>query len=118
MGSRAVASLIVGALVLPAIGCGGGDDAPSQPAAPVDCGFVEFAPQTDNGAFGIRARGVGCATARRVARASRDVRGEGRPRYSAHGFACRGSQVDDELDLPGVSYRCSRGAARVTFTRN
>lgn len=47
--------------------------APAQADAATtrNCGQIGFTPNSDDGVFQIRARGIGCATARRVARASR-----------------------------------------------
>ena len=106
----AILALTAAALVA----CGGGEDA--EPAAGTDCGFVGFTANSDDGVFGIEARGVGCPEAKEVARAARGVAfGDGTPRYEADGFACTGTATDD--DLPGVAYRCTRGDALVTFTR-
>ena len=107
--SPTVAVLATLALALPACG----DD--EQPVA--DCGLVAFTPQSDDGAFEIRARGVDCTVARSVARGSRDVRASA-PRYRARGFACTGGATGGDDALPGTAYRCTRGDATVTFTRH
>ena len=105
-------------LLAAALGACGGDDEEPAPAPAANCGLVAFTPNSDDGAFEIRARGVGCATARKVARASRDVaiRSRPLPRFAAEGFECAGTPTDDAL--PGTAYRCTRGDAVVTFTRN
>jgi len=80
---------------------------------------VGFTPQSDDGAFGIRAQGVTCRTARRVARASEPYGPSGEPgdvfRYRVRHFRCVGRQRD--TPLPSVRFRCTRASAVVTFTR-
>ena len=91
--------------------------APSHEAITRSCGQIGFTPNSDDGVFSIRAHGVGCATARRVARASRRlgiIRGT--RRYRSEGFSCRGTL--DDSSLPSVRWRCTRGAAVVTFVRS
>jgi hypothetical protein len=90
----------------------------TAPAAPVKrCGSIAFTPQSDDGVFGIRAIGVGCRTARRVARASRPYGVGDEPyRYSARGFACRGTLRDTAL--PTVRWRCTREDSVVRFDRS
>ena len=90
----------------------------TAPAAAVKrCGSIAFTPQSDDGVFGIRARGVGCRTARRVARASRPYGVSDEPyRYSARGFACRGTLRDTAL--PTVRWRCTREESVVRFDRS
>ena len=81
------------------------------------CGQIGFTPNSDDGVFRIRAHGVGCTTARRVARAARPlgiIRGT--RRYRSHGFSCRGTL--DDSSLPSVRWRCTRGAAVITFVRS
>ena len=86
---------------------------PAAPAgAATDCGFVAYIPNTDSGAFDIRAKGVSCATARSVARAAKRA---GR-RYEHRHFRCRGRAVDTAL--PSTRFRCTRGDAVVTFNRS
>jgi len=81
------------------------------------CGFVAFAPNSDFGAFRIVAKNASCKTARRVARASRDLNvAEGPYRYTALGFTCRGTF--DDSSLPSVNWVCKRRHARVTFSRS
>lgn len=77
-----------------------------------DCGQVAFEPNTDAGAFDIRASGVGCPVAREVAGGAEGQAGE---RYSApEGFDCRPTETVGEL--PSVVYECTRGAGgTVTF---
>lgn len=72
------------------------------------CGFVAGAPNTDQGAFDIRASGTGCRTARSVAR--RFMAGERRPR----GYACR-SRTHEPMGLTHRDVRCRRGDAVVSF---
>ena len=91
--------------------------ASEAPAATArSCGSVGFTEGTSDGAFAIRATGVSCRVARRVARASRSHGVEDPPdRYSARGFTCRGRYSDE--GMPGVRYRCTRGSATVRFDR-
>ena len=86
---------------------------PATPAgAATDCGFVAFIPNSDSGAFNIRATGVTCRTARSVARASK-----GSPkRYRHRHFRCRGRDIN--TSLPSTRFRCTRGDALVTFNRS
>ena len=74
------------------------------------CAAVVFTPASDNGAFGIRARNLGCAVARDVARGAED----GGLRYRRAGLRCRG--VFDDAGLARTVYRCTRPGARVTFS--
>jgi hypothetical protein len=74
------------------------------------CPTVGFAPDSDHGAFNLRARNVTCASATRVARGAID----GDRRYTRAGLRCRGT-FDDHA-LPQTVYRCVRRGARVTFT--
>ena len=80
------------------------------------CGQVGFTSGSEDGAFSIRAKGTGCATAKKVARAS-EPHGisDGAYKYKASGFSCRGKYVDDPI--PTVLYRCKRGSKLVTFAR-
>ena len=84
------------------------------------CGNVGFEPNSDAGAFGIRATGVRCRTARAVARASRTYGPSGDPgriwRYRARRFRCVGRELDTAL--PQVRWRCRRGDALVTFSKS
>ena len=109
---RRAVPLVLAALALAALPAPAG-------AATRSCGNVGFTPQSDDGAFGIRATGVRCRTARAVARASEDYGPSGEPgdvfRYRARRFRCVGRQRDTEL--PSVRFRCRRGDAVVTFSR-
>jgi hypothetical protein len=76
------------------------------------CGDVVYTPQTDNGAFDIRARGVSCSTARAVARA-----GDGAGRnYSSRGFLCTGTVRENGLRRTVTT--CRDGARRIEFVRS
>jgi hypothetical protein len=90
------------------------------PALTRSCGNVGFERNSDNVAWGIRATGVSCRTARAVARRSRNRGPSGRPgtrfSYRALGFRCVGIEAD--TGLPSVPYRCRRGAARIRFDKN
>ena len=74
------------------------------------CAPVAFTPDSDNGAFSIRARNVGCAFARDIARGAAD----GDLRYRRAGMRCRGTF--DDSRLARTIYRCTRPGARVTFS--
>jgi hypothetical protein len=84
-----------------------------------NCGFVAFAPQSDNGAFGIVAHAATCHTARIVAGGSRSSRFRyGAPRYDALGFSCSG--LGEQLGGHGkyvVRFRCLRANSLVSFLR-
>jgi hypothetical protein len=84
-----------------------------------DCGFVAFAPQSDNGAFGIVAHEATCHLARGVANGSRSSRFRyGDPRYTALGFNCSGH--GEQLGGHGkyvVRFRCLRANSLVAFLR-
>jgi hypothetical protein len=73
------------------------------------CETLAFTPDSDHGAFSIRARNVSCAVAQRVARGA--VSGD--RRYRRARLRCRG--VFDPHGLPKTVYRCTRPGARVTF---
>ena len=91
--------------------------APAGAAGTRSCGQIGFTPNSDDGIFSIRARGVGCTTARRVARAARPLKiVDGARRYRSRGFTCRG-RFDDE-GLPRVRWRCTRRTAVITFQRS
>ena len=91
----------------------------------VSCGSLDFAPQSSNLAGSIRAGGVSCAIARKVAGASEPLRyrpywpnGQFTPsphRYRTLGFLCGGYRHATPFML--VTYRCTRGRAWVTFDR-
>ena len=111
--ARCALLLLVVALVAAAV--------PSPAAAATRaCGNVGFEPNSDAGAFGIRARGVRCRTARAVARASRTYGPSGDPdriwRYRARRFRCVGRELDTAL--PQVRWRCRRGDALITFSKS
>jgi hypothetical protein len=73
------------------------------------CPIVVFTPNSDHGAFELRARNVGCDVAKRVASGAVD----GDRRYRRAGMRCRG--VFDDAGLPRTVYRCVKPGARVTF---
>lgn len=85
---------------------------PTDSPRPRGCGQVAFEPNTDAGAFDIRASDVGCQVAREVARGAE---GQGGERYAAsEGFDCRPTGTVGEL--PSVVYECTREAGgAVTF---
>lgn len=84
-----------------------------------NCGFVAFAPQSDNGAFRIVAHEVTCHTARTVASGSRSSRfRSGNPLYTSLGFSCSGRS--EQLDGKGmqiVVFRCWHERGLVSFLR-
>jgi hypothetical protein len=75
------------------------------------CENVVFTPGSDNGAFSIHARNVGCRVARHVARGA----GDSDRAYRRAGLRCRGV-FDAGAPLPQTIYRCTRPGARVTFS--
>lgn len=80
------------------------------------CGTIAFAPASEDGVFSIRARGTSCRTARKVARKVRPLSiTRGPYRYRAFGYRCRGRLREDGLHR--VRWRCTKRAARITFTR-
>jgi hypothetical protein len=95
--------------------CAGSAGAAQSP----DCGFVAFAAQSDDGAFGIVAHEATCHLARIVAGGSRSSRFRyGDPRYDALGFSCSG--VGEQLGGHGkyvVRFRCTRARSFVSFLR-
>ncbi len=88
-------------------------------AATRSCGSIGFTPNSDEGVSNIRATGVSCRTARRVARESREHGPSGVAgrifTYRAYRFRCRG--VEQDTALPSVRYRCVRGDAVVRFVK-
>ena len=111
-----LAALALGTGVGPAPAAVPGE--PATAAARVrECGRIGFAPNTDYGAFDIRARRVSCRRARGLARASRETSVVDGPfRYRSGSFRCRG--VAQDQGLPTVDWTCRRGRAVVTFTRS
>ena len=90
---------------------------PAADGATRSCGTVVFTPNSDDGAFGVRATFVSCRTARQVAaRSQRTSPVDGPTRYRALGFRCRGRARDTAL--PTMRWRCTRSGAVVTFTRS
>lgn len=77
-----------------------------------DCGGVSFEPQTDHGAFGIRAWEVGCRHAREVAGA---VDGQIGDTYRTSGFTCETPAETQGEPLPTFDYTCRSDGARVHF---
>jgi hypothetical protein len=73
------------------------------------CASIGFTPNSDHGAFGIRARNVDCDVAQEVARGGED----GDLGYRRSGLRCRG--VFDDAGLAKTVYRCTRPGERVTF---
>lgn len=82
------------------------------PAGERRCGDVAYTPNTDHGAFNIRAYGTSCETARAVAR---DAEGEPRS-FSTRGYQCVGVVKDNGLKR--TEFECRRGDRRITFSRS
>ncbi|WP_438388160.1 DUF5818 domain-containing protein [Actinopolyspora saharensis] len=74
------------------------------------CGDVSFTPDSDHGAFGVRATGVDCGLARQVAA---DAEGNLGDNYRSHEFTCLAGESDSELG--GYDYTCRHGVRKVTF---
>lgn len=80
------------------------------------CGGITFTPRTEDAVYTIRAVGVSCKTARRVARAVRPLGiVEGPYQYRQSGFRCVGRYIDE--NIPVVKWRCTKARARITFDR-
>ena len=93
---------------------GGGNR--STPERVRKCGGIAFTPRSEDGVYRIRARGVSCRRARRVARAVEPLGiVEGPYEYSEAGFECRGRPGDSAL--PTVRYRCAHGRDWISFSR-
>lgn len=91
-----------------------GEKNESEPAAPPqsggapsreDCGAVKV---PGHEAVEIRAGGVGCDAAKKVASAAE---GRGRAPYESGGFACKPS----EAGSGDTNYSCSMGSAKISF---
>lgn len=83
------------------------------------CAPVVFAPQSGELADDIRATGVGCREARRIAAFSRSypITHKGAlHRYSYAGFRCIGRDVQP-IAIEFVAFRCMRGHQIVVFSR-
>jgi hypothetical protein len=93
----------------------GSQRASYRPASSRSCGSVAFQPNTDDGAGGIRARGVSCKRARAVARGSQPFGPSNAGAYRKLGFRCTGRTVD--AALPTALYTCRDGSATVAFQR-
>ena len=95
-------------------------------ARPRPCRRVAFAPRSDHGAFEIRAWDVRCRVARRLARASRQVRirrdrgdsGTAEYAWRWRRFACSGYSLSRGTPLPTIVWTCYRGTAQITFKRS
>lgn len=82
-----------------------------------NCGGIAFERNSEFGAYNIRSRGVGCKTARSIAKASRDLSVTRGPyTYGHRGFRCRGRAHNQTL--PSVDWRCTRGRKIVRFGRS
>ncbi|MGK2936186.1 MAG: hypothetical protein ACSLFR_00010 [Solirubrobacteraceae bacterium] len=106
-------ALILASLII-LVACAG-----SAGAATRSCASVVFEKNSENAALQIRATNVGCKTARAVARKSRnygpdDVDGK-RHSYRSRGFSCQG--VEHNQTLPIVDWKCTKGSARITFSK-
>lgn len=80
------------------------------------CGGIVFTPRSEDGVYRIRARGVSCRAARRVARAVKpEGIVEGPYEYREAGFQCLGRYTNGAL--PSVDWRCTRKRAWIAFSR-
>lgn len=83
------------------------------------CRPVGFQAGTEDIAAGIRAAGVSCGLARDVAGRSKvhakRCFAHRTCSYRARRLRCRGTV--DRAELPGVTFRCTRGRTRVTFVK-
>lgn len=77
-----------------------------------DCGDVSYTPNTDHGAFDVRARGTSCSVARAIAR---DAEDEPR-RFTSRGYRCVGEPRRG--GLPRTVFVCRNGDNRVSFSRS
>lgn len=77
----------------------------------LSCGQVGFGPETDHGAFDIRATGVRCDLARSVAA---EAVGHVPDEYRSHGFTCGSQATGNELN--SFYYNCTKDGAQVSFT--
>jgi hypothetical protein len=113
---RAVPSGLCGAALVGVLACGAAPAA-AERAPWRDCGDIAFEPNSDYGAYDVRAKQVRCRTARRVAAGSKETSVVDGPfRYRVRGFRCKGAATDDPL--PSVDWVCKRKQARVRFTRS
>src|SRR4051812_17223397 len=99
--SRWICWVLLGALAgAVAVAPASASAAPHVRAAAKSCGGVTLTPRAQGGVYDIRARGVGCRRARRVARASRHMSiGRGPYAYRRSGFRCRGHLVEQALPI-------------------
>jgi hypothetical protein len=100
--TAALALVLAALLALPALT---GAHFP-RPAGAIRCADVPITPNSDDVVTDIRARGVTCRVARRVARqqATTDA--------NTAGYTCRTREHDDG-SMPHRDVRCRRGASRV-----
>lgn len=108
-------SRIVAACALSAVALG----VPSTATART-CEAVAFEENSDNGTGPITATGVGCKTARAVARKSNGKGPTGTPgtrrSYKSRGFSCSGVELDTAL--PSMKWVCKSGSARIRFEKS
>lgn len=83
----------------------------------IDCGYITFTPQTEDGATDIRATGIGCEEARALVEAvRRDSSYSARSRsFSMRGFQCTALLRDPNANILIVEYTCTRGDAQVRW---
>lgn len=94
---------------------------PATTSRTVDCGGFLLGPDPVDLIENLRASGVGCSTARAVARGSRQAGAsfDARLRYRSNGFNCIGRFVEPPAGGKGdIHYRCTRPGALVTFVHN
>lgn len=119
VGTASVGTASVGALATPDTGTH--QAAPTAGSSPQSCGSLAFAASSDYEAADIKIRGGDCSTALTVARASEPHRFDPRapggpvPSFSSNGFQCAGQSPPS--GLARSEYRCTSGAAVITFAR-
>lgn len=92
---------------------------PVATAARACPGQLFLGPDPVDFVYSIRASGTSCATARHVARGSRQAGAsfDARLHYSSQGFTCNGGFVPTG-GKGHVGYRCTRHQAVITFDHN
>lgn len=91
---------------------------PTTAAVTRECGLVGFTPYSEDAASDIRATGVTCDEARAFVNvAGRRTSSGGPPSLEVEGWRC-GVTATSMDPLPTSSYRCTEGAATVTFVRS
>lgn len=76
------------------------------------CSSVPFAPNSDDVAANVRARGVSCTYARTFIR-----RSNGHPPRRLRGFTCAQRRLETDAGMPYTSFRCVKGARQISWHR-